>query len=112
MWSESGVDGFDLRLVEAELACETKPERLSSLFAHLAEVSMNRRSVDGSGEAANPRCDDQACSWIAPLDWVADGCVKAEPLITHRFALHEIDKGFAVADDKRTSGAIKVIVKP
>jgi threonine dehydrogenase-like Zn-dependent dehydrogenase len=46
------------------------------------------------------------------LDMVAAGRVQAEALISHRFALVEISSAFEAADDKRASGAVKVIVQP
>jgi threonine dehydrogenase-like Zn-dependent dehydrogenase len=46
------------------------------------------------------------------LDMLIDGRVDAAPLITHRFPLEEIGQAFAAADDKRASGAIKVLVMP
>ena len=46
------------------------------------------------------------------LDMIADGRVQAEPLVTHRFPLDRIADGFAAADDKRVSGAIKVVIQP
>jgi threonine dehydrogenase-like Zn-dependent dehydrogenase len=46
------------------------------------------------------------------LDMVMSGRVQAEPVISHRFPLTEIARAFEAADDKRASGAIKVIVQP
>jgi threonine dehydrogenase-like Zn-dependent dehydrogenase len=46
------------------------------------------------------------------LDMVADGRVKAEPLVTHRFPLQEIATAFQAADDKKASGAVKVVIQP
>jgi 2-desacetyl-2-hydroxyethyl bacteriochlorophyllide A dehydrogenase len=46
------------------------------------------------------------------LDLLAEGKVQARPLLTHRVPLDHIAEGFAWADDKRKSGAIKVLVIP
>jgi 2-desacetyl-2-hydroxyethyl bacteriochlorophyllide A dehydrogenase len=46
------------------------------------------------------------------LDMMSSGRIEAAPLITHRFALDDIAEAFAAADDKRASGAIKVLVLP
>lgn len=46
------------------------------------------------------------------LDMLASGRVQAEPLISHRYPLTEIAEAFRAADDKRASGAVKVIVQP
>lgn len=46
------------------------------------------------------------------LDWMADGRLQAAPLVTHRFPLSKIGEAFRAADDKQTSGAIKVMVEP
>jgi len=46
------------------------------------------------------------------LDMMADGRVEAAPLITHRFPLDRTGAAFAAADNKRASGAIKVLVIP
>lgn len=46
------------------------------------------------------------------LDLLAGGKVQARPLITHQVPLERIAEGFAWADNKRDSGAIKVLVTP
>lgn len=45
------------------------------------------------------------------LDMLASGKIDAVPLITHRFPLERIGEAFAAADDKRASGAIKVLIR-
>jgi 2-desacetyl-2-hydroxyethyl bacteriochlorophyllide A dehydrogenase len=44
------------------------------------------------------------------LDLLAAGRVRAEPIITHHFPLAQIGEAFAAAADKRSSGAVKVLV--
>ena len=46
------------------------------------------------------------------LDMITSDRIEVAPLITHRFSLNRIDEAFSAADDKRTSGAIKVLVIP
>ncbi len=46
------------------------------------------------------------------LDLLADGRVSPEAFINKHFALAEISEAFAAADDKLSSGAIKVMVHP
>jgi len=46
------------------------------------------------------------------LDMLAAGKPKAGELITHTFLLEQIGEAFAAADNKRESGAVKVVVKP
>jgi threonine dehydrogenase-like Zn-dependent dehydrogenase len=46
------------------------------------------------------------------LDLIAEGRVATAPLLTHRFALADIDRAFHAAADKAASGAIKVLVQP
>lgn len=46
------------------------------------------------------------------LEMLITGKYSAAPLITHRFPLDQIGEAFAAADDKRTSGAVKVLVTP
>ena len=46
------------------------------------------------------------------LDLLAAGRLHAEPLVTTHFPLQQIHEAFAAAEDKRASGAIKVMVHP
>ena len=46
------------------------------------------------------------------LDMMAEGRLEVAPLITHTFPLEHTAYAFAVADDKRSSSAVKVLVKP
>jgi 2-desacetyl-2-hydroxyethyl bacteriochlorophyllide A dehydrogenase len=46
------------------------------------------------------------------LDLLAAGKVQAKPLITHRVTLDQVAAGFALANNKRESAAIKVLVVP
>jgi 2-desacetyl-2-hydroxyethyl bacteriochlorophyllide A dehydrogenase len=46
------------------------------------------------------------------LDLVASGKVAAKPLITHRVSLDHVAAGFQLANNKRESSAIKVLVIP
>jgi threonine dehydrogenase-like Zn-dependent dehydrogenase len=46
------------------------------------------------------------------LGLLADGSVRADPLITHHFPLAAIGEAFATAADKGRSGSIKVIIQP
>ncbi len=46
------------------------------------------------------------------LDLIAARRIDAAPLITHRFPLDRIGEAFAAADDKRRSGATKVVIEP
>ena len=46
------------------------------------------------------------------LNMLATGKIDAAPLITHHYPLDEIGAAFSAADDKRRSGAVKVLVIP
>lgn len=46
------------------------------------------------------------------LDLMVSGRLRPEAYITHTFPLDDIGQAFAVADGKRTSGAVKVLVLP
>ncbi len=44
------------------------------------------------------------------LDLLKAGKLNPAPIVTHHYPLEDIEEAFAVADDKRTSGAIRVMV--
>ena len=46
------------------------------------------------------------------LDMLSGGRMQVAPMITHHFPLGKIKRAFAAANDKRKSGAIKVLVHP
>lgn len=46
------------------------------------------------------------------LDLMAAGKVRPDVYLTHTFGLDQIGEGFQAADDKASSGAIKVIIEP
>jgi len=46
------------------------------------------------------------------IDMVADGRVRADRLITHRFPLDDIAEAFQMADQKLQTGAVKTVVQP
>ncbi len=46
------------------------------------------------------------------LELVRSEQVNPAPIVTHRFGLEDIAEGFAIADDKRSSGAIRVMIRP
>ena len=44
------------------------------------------------------------------IDMLGDGLLDANPIITHRFPQRNISEAFAAASDKKSSGAIRVII--
>lgn len=55
---------------------------------------------------------DGVSEYDIALRLLASGRADAGPLITHHYPLARIAEAFAAADDKRSSGAIKVLVHP
>jgi 2-desacetyl-2-hydroxyethyl bacteriochlorophyllide A dehydrogenase len=53
---------------------------------------------------------DGVSEYEIALQMLASGRIRAEPLITHHFPLDQIAEAFAAADDKKASGALKVLV--
>lgn len=77
----------------------------------VAYRAANRKEVDlrwcNSYSTWNGRREYQIA-----LDLLAAGRCDAESLVTHRFALDDIAEAFRAADDKKHSGAVKVVVRP
>jgi 2-desacetyl-2-hydroxyethyl bacteriochlorophyllide A dehydrogenase len=48
--------------------------------------------------------------WVTALNLLSAGRLNPDPIITHHFPLDRIAAAFAAADDKRGSGAIRVMV--
>lgn len=46
------------------------------------------------------------------LNLMASGKLNPAPIITHQYGIEQISKAFEAADNKRSSGAVRVIVKP
>jgi threonine dehydrogenase-like Zn-dependent dehydrogenase len=50
--------------------------------------------------------------FVTALELMEQGKLQPGPIITHEFGIDDIGKAFAAADDKATSGAIRVMVIP
>jgi len=48
--------------------------------------------------------------FITALNLLKAGKLNPDPIVTHHYGLEDIEEAFAVADDKRTSGAVRVMV--
>jgi threonine dehydrogenase-like Zn-dependent dehydrogenase len=90
--------------VVSVLGLFTKPQTIDPSMAMEREVviqwSNSFSSWNGEREFATA------------LDLLTDGKLNPEPIVTHHFGLEDIEEAFRVADDKRTSGAVRVIVTP
>jgi threonine dehydrogenase-like Zn-dependent dehydrogenase len=85
--------------------------RLVNLAVHDREDRFNQLLTAGEKSimtSANFKYEE----FPIAMDLLCSGRVKAEPLITHRFPIDQAVEAFSIADDKETSGAIKVVVNP
>jgi len=85
--------------------------RLVTLAVHDRAEEFNRLLLAGEKSvltSANFKYEE----FPIAMDLLSSGRVKAEPLITHRFPIDQAVEAFSVADDKETSGAIKVVINP
>jgi threonine dehydrogenase-like Zn-dependent dehydrogenase len=82
----------------------TTPPRLDERLAYRKELTITWSNSYSTWQGVS--------EYEIALGMLADGRVRAEPLITHHFPLERIGEAFAAAADKRGSGAIKVLVHP
>jgi len=82
----------------------TQPQQVPTDMAMQRELSLrwsnSYSSFNGIGEAQTA------------LDLMSRGLLDVSGIITHHYPIDDIKEGFSVADDKRNSGAIKVIITP
>jgi L-iditol 2-dehydrogenase len=116
---------------EAEVVFETAGGR--DLLARAAAAAAPGATIGLVGESFEPQALEPASamqreltfafvwshgSWrgrseyVRALDLVAAGRVALAPAVTHRFPLPEIGAAFAAADDRSSSGALKVLLEP
>jgi threonine dehydrogenase-like Zn-dependent dehydrogenase len=82
----------------------TKPQTINSVMAMEREVSIGWSNSFSSWKGES--------EFATALGLLASGQLNPDPIVTHHFSLDEIGRAFAVADDKRVSGAIRVMIQP
>lgn len=110
------VGGEGSQTLKRALDAATTGGTIGVLGAFVGDVEIpyreaNRKEIDlrwcnGYGRAGG-RSDFRAA-----LEWLASGRVDGAGLITHRFALDDIQEAFRAADAKARSNAIKVLIEP
>ena len=82
----------------------TKPQTIDSPRAMNYEISLQWSNSFSSWKGER--------EFVTALELLKAGKLNPGPIATHHFGIDDIDEAFAVADDKRTSGAIRVFVTP
>ena len=90
--------------VVSVLGLFTKPQTVDPTLAMEREVSIQWSNSFSSWNGER--------EFSAALGLLKAGRLNPDPIVTHHFSLENIDRAFAVADDKRASGAIRVMVTP
>jgi threonine dehydrogenase-like Zn-dependent dehydrogenase len=90
--------------VVSVLGLFTKPQTVDPALAMEREVSIQWSNSFSSWNGER--------EFVTALDLLTQGRLDPDPIVTHHFSLEDIGEAFAVADDKRASGAIRVIVTP
>jgi len=82
----------------------TQPQQIPTELGMQRELSLrwsnSYSSFNGIGEAQTA------------LDLMGRGLLDVSDMVTHHYGIDDINEAFVVADDKRASGAIKVVITP
>ncbi len=82
----------------------TAPQTIDALLAMRRELTVRWSNSLSTWQGVS--------EYGAALKLLAAGKLNAGPIVTHHFPLDKITDAFAAADDKRGSGAIRVMVHP
>jgi 2-desacetyl-2-hydroxyethyl bacteriochlorophyllide A dehydrogenase len=88
--------------VVSVLGLFTKPQTIDPAAAMEREVSIQWSNSFSSWNGER--------EFVTALELLKAGSLNPDPIVTHHYSLEDIEEAFAVADDKRTSGAIRVMV--
>lgn len=90
--------------VVSVLGLFTKPQTIDPAFAMEREVTIQWSNSFSSWNGNR--------EFETALELLTEGRLNPEPIVTHHFPIEDIAQAFAVADDKRSSGAIRVMITP
>ena len=90
--------------VVSVLGLFTKPQTIDPAMAMAGEVAIQWSNSFSSWNGER--------EFATALDLLTAGKLNPEPIVTHHFGLEDIEEAFATADDKRVSGAVRVMVTP
>jgi 2-desacetyl-2-hydroxyethyl bacteriochlorophyllide A dehydrogenase len=82
----------------------TRPQEIDPRIAYSKELRIQWSNSFSSWQGVS--------EYATALQLMASGRLNAKPMITHHFGIDAIREAFAAADDKRSSGALKVMVHP
>ena len=88
--------------VVSVLGLFTKPQTIDPAMAMEREVTIQWSNSFSSWNGKR--------EFATALDLLTAGKLNPDPIVTHHFGLDEIAEAFAAADDKRISGAVRVMV--
>ncbi len=82
----------------------TKPQTVDPAMAMEREIAIQWSNSFSSWNGER--------EFATALELLKAGQLNPEPIVTHHYGLEDIEEAFAVADDKRSSGAVRVMVVP